>query len=199
MSSRLALITFLDGAPHPEHPIYPADPPPWSPPGGGIPGGPGGQPPPGIWPGPRPPYVDIGGPAPQPPWGSRPSHPIYWPPYVDNTLPPYPAHPWVPPSGGGQPPQPPLGIWGGPWYPPTPTHPIVLPPNQPPTQPPSQGGLPGQLPASDPNGGWVFGYVPGYGWMWAYVPNPPAPPETGDRPHPDHELPGDQPVVDPRA
>jgi len=86
--------------------------------------------------------------------GAHPSHP--WIPPG-----PHPSHPWIPPTGSGSPP--------------VPTHPWI-----PPTTPPdagtgAQGGYPGQLPASDPTGsGWVYAYVPGWGWMWCQVPPPPA-------------------------
>ncbi len=82
---------------------------------------------------------------------------------------------------GGQPPQPPLGFWGP--NDPRPTNPIAgfdpihgtFPPWNPPGKPP-MGGMPGQLPASDPSGsGWVFAFVPGYGWGWYTVPGTPVP------------------------
>jgi hypothetical protein len=35
----------------------------------------------------------------------------------------------------------------------------------------------GQLPTQDPSGsGWVYAFVPGYGWMWCKVPQAPTPP-----------------------
>lgn len=108
--------------------------------------------------------------------------PPYQPPYVDNTLPLHPFHPIVVPPGGAwpSPPQPPLGFWGPGTLPLHPFNPIVVPPggtwpSVPGTVPPTATGHPGQLPASDPSGsGWVFCFVPGYGWMWAQVPPPPA-------------------------
>jgi hypothetical protein len=132
-----------------------------------------------------------------------PTFPIAWPdyPWVGNPIyiPGYPGgspgpgwgqHP-KPPIQPGEPPQPtfPIAYPPGNW----PTHPIYLPgypggappwwgtrpPTQPPTEPPavSGGGMPGQLPASDPSGsGWVYAFVPGYGWMWAKVPEKPTEP-----------------------
>lgn len=121
-------------------------------------------------------FVDDG--PSQPPlgiWGPtdpRPTLPIAgWNPGT-GTFPP-----WNPPV------QPPLGIWGP--GDPRPTLPIsgwnpgtgTFPPWPPPTPTPTPPGMGGQLPASDPSGsGWVFGFVPGYGWMWAFV--PPKPPVT---------------------
>jgi hypothetical protein len=124
---------------------------------------------------------------PQPPlgfWGPndpRPTNPIAgWNPGT-GTFPPF------------VPPMPPLVIWGP--GDPRPTLPIAGwdPGTGAFPKPPQPPGMPGQLPASNPDGGWVWGFVPGYGWMWAYSPaKPPAPPVT-DPPHPDHTLPGDLP------
>jgi hypothetical protein len=109
----------IAGGPWPSHPIAGPQPP---------------QPqPPGIWPGPKPPYVDIGGPGPQP----TPTPPIYFPP-----------------PGS----QPPLGIWGGPFDPPRPTHPIVLPPNLPP-ETPETGPIDWKV-GWTPTTGWVVIGVP---------------------------------------
>jgi hypothetical protein len=98
MQPFLALITPLE----PSHPIAP-----------------GGQPPVGIWPSPRPPYVDAGFPGPQPGAG-RPTQPIYHPPQV--------THPIVIPPGsmGDGKPTHPIVIPPPPLHP---SHPIVLPPN----------------------------------------------------------------------
>jgi len=172
MTSRLALITFLDvdtgNVPaHPivippgQLPVYPDQGLPGQPPGiWPSPGHPAhpiapGGPPVGIWPSPGHPAHPIA------PGGSpgRPSHPIFWPPYPDNSLPPYPAHP-IAPGGPGTSPQPP-----------TPGYPV-------------------QLPSFTPeDGGWVWSFIPGYGWGWSWIPNPnPA--------RPDNSLPGPQPGID---
>ena len=125
---------------------------------------------------------------PQPPlgiWGPsdpRPTQPIYG---FDR---------WTGQFPGGRPPEPPpLGIWGP--NDPRPTLPIAgwnpgtgqFPERPQPTPP--QGGMPGNLPASDPSGsGWVYAFVPGYGWMWAKVPQRPEspsnelPPEVAPKP-----------------
>ncbi len=98
-------------------------------------------------------------------------------------IPIWPGHPDYPTRPQ---PQPPLGIWGPtdprpnpPIY--WPGYPTQPPPwwgsGQPPITPPSGPAIPGQLPASDPTGsGWVYCYVPGYGWMWAQVPQKPTEP-----------------------
>ena len=69
-----------------------------------------------------------------------------------------------------------LPPWAGGWQPGIWEHGLSVPDNTlppagggtpPPTQPPGAGA---PLPGSDPSGsGWVFAYVPGYGWMWACV------------------------------
>ena len=128
-------------------------------------------------------------------WSRRP---IFYPPGTE------PGQPgWglpTPPGGGGgggtqPPPYPSHPIAGGPW----PTPPIFYPPGTHPGQPgwgvPGAGGggggttpppvtpggpvFPGQLPAQNPTpGGWVYAFVPGYGWMWIQLaPAPPAPTE----------------------
>jgi hypothetical protein len=182
------------GAPgEPTHPIY-------NPPGINYPTFPSNPivvPPGGAYPG-QPPGINYptfptnpivvppGGNYPQPPlgiWGGGnvpfPTPPIYYPP--------------VGGGGGGTPP----GIWGGgphPMppifypqplppginYPTFPTNPIVVPPGGAYPQPEQPPGQAGQLPASNPNGGWVYGYVPGYGWMWAYAPKSPDEGDGGD-------------------
>ena len=62
-------------------------------------------------------------------------------------------------------------------------------------------GYPGQLPGSDPGGsGWVYCFVPAYGWMWAKVipavPQDPARPDHGLPPYPDNTLPTRPPRID---
>jgi hypothetical protein len=102
----------MPGGPAPSHPIAP------------------GGPPPGIWGGRPPAYVDIGPPAPQP----GPSHPIVIPPDAVAPgvpshpiyIPVYPAHPIVIPPGAIAP-----GVPTHPIVlpPPAPAHPIVIPPD----------------------------------------------------------------------
>lgn len=59
-------------------------------------------------------------------------------------------------------PKPPLVIWGGPFDPPHPAHPIVLPdPITPPDQPPS--------PPVPPHEGWNWSQAKS-GWYYLYVP-----------------------------
>lgn len=58
-------------------------------------------------------------------------------------------------------PEPPLEIWGGPFDPPHPEHPIVLPPDLPPITPPS--------PVPPPHEGWNWSTVKS-GWYYLYVP-----------------------------
>lgn len=149
--------------PQPGGPVYPSHPiyyPPtgiWG--GGGVgnypdAGFPGPQPggPIGIWGGGGVGnYPDAGFPGPQPPKPVYPSHPIWYPNlgFWGGSLGPYP-------DAGFPGPQPPPG-----------------------TQPPRPGAPPVgvNLPTQDPSGsGWVYAYVPGYGWMWAQVPQQPAPP-----------------------
>ena len=140
---------------------------------------------------------------PKPPlgiWGPtdpRPTFPIAgWDP-IHGTFPPFnpppvsrpPWRPEVPGSPAWGQPHPDHPISGIPGI----SLPIFLPgmpgwgewPPKPPTEQPP--GMAGQLPASDPSGsGWVFGFVPGYGWMWAFVPaKPPVtepPPTEGGGP-----------------
>ena len=132
----------------PIRPVYPSH-PIWRP-DLGIWGGP--YFPPVIWPGPKPPYVDIGFPMPQPP---RPPQGPVDPGYG------YPERPVDPGYG----------------YPEKPVDPGYGIPE---VRPPKPPGLPGQLPTQDPEGsGWVWCYVPGYGWMWARVPQRPTPPPDG--------------------
>lgn len=129
-------------------------------------------------------HVDNSLPGPQP----VPTPPIYYPPYVDNTLPPYPSHP-IAPGGPGvpthpiAPPQPgypshpiapggpPPGIWPSPGHP---EHPIYRPPgfwgptDPRPTPPIVLPPVPEAPPPNNaakpppPEGGW--GYHPDYGW-----------------------------------
>lgn len=84
--------------------------------------------------------------------------------------------------GGGpippepQPPKPPT--WGGHpehpiYYPPIPTHPIVLPPDKP-TEPPIDPPI--EPPTNPPNVQWSWCWNPNTGWIPAYV--------AGDKPHP---------------
>ena len=61
-------------------------------------------------------------------------------------------------------PEPPLVIWGGPFDPPHPEHPIVLPPDLPPDQPPAQPVPPHEgWNWSQAKSGWYYLYVPGQG------------------------------------
>jgi hypothetical protein len=67
---------------------------------------------------------------------------------------------------------------------------------------PKPPGFASQLPSFDPsNGGWVYGFIPGYGWGWSWMPNPnPARPDNslpGSQPGVDNTLPGSQPEVNP--
>jgi hypothetical protein len=174
----------VGGVPHPSHPIY------WPPGTRPHPSHPIWRPDLGIW----------GGP--------------WLPPYVDAGLPPFPTHlPVVPPGGvWPTPPSPPLGTWGGAGEP-FPTPPIAGP-GRPPNwgmandpgygieeggKPAGPGGVPIQLPGQDPSGGgWVYAYVPGYGWMWIRVSGAPGsgtePPTTPPGytppgvPHPEHPI-----------
>lgn len=166
MQPFLALITPLAATTpptsdaRPTHPIaLPGD--PWW--GGGGPVDPGWSG--GIGEeGTRPPIGSV-----DPGWGqtpgARPSHPIFYPP-------------------GTRPPQTPPGFWGGG---PHPMPPIAPPGETPPpvgTTPP-QSGQPIQLPGQDPSeGGWVYAYVPGYGWTWIQVAEgaepAPMPPDMGN-------------------
>jgi len=106
-------------------------------------------PPGGVWPTPpgQPPYPDAG-----------------LPPFATNlpVVPPGGAWPTPPGGGGGQPP---LGIWGGPYFPPVPSHPIVLPPDLPPTMPD-----PDNRPIE-----WKTGWTQATGWVIYGVPTGPAP------------------------
>lgn len=77
--------------------------------------------------------------------------------------------PIIPSPPDEKPPRPPLGIWGGPWDPPHPAHPIVRPPD-PPTEPPVDP------PVDPPSPQWSWVWNPRYGWHPAYV--------AGDKPHP---------------
>jgi hypothetical protein len=166
----VALITPLAGAP-------PVEPPPTGEPprpDQGLPdSGPGLSLPIFFPPGaPRPPWA--GGPQP----GEPPVEPID-PPHV--ALPIAPGGPilWLPiffPPGSQRPPW-----FGGP---------------QPPTVPPEQiPGMPINLPAQDPEGsGWVYAYVPGYGWMWAQVPAGTG--GSGSPPYIDNRPPSERPIID---
>lgn len=109
---------------------------------------------------------------------------------------PFPTNPIVVPPGGAwpTPPQPPLGIWGGPWFPPYPsqgpgfpTHPIQLPPWAGGSQPYPDQGLPKPpvvpVPPTDPKPPagfeWVYGYSPVTGeWRWMLS-------GTGEKPKPE--------------
>ena len=85
-----------------------------------------------------------------------PTHPIHYPPYVDNSLPgsqPYPDHGLPRPPGR---PTHPIYYPGA-----RPEHPIVIPP--PPEVPPPTGVKP-----PPEGGGW--GYSSEYGW--GYFPSP---------------------------
>lgn len=159
--------------------------------GGPMPGGPGG-PPPQIWPGPRPPYIDAGLPGPQPGQPPRPWGPINYP---DIGF-PMPQPPGTPPlqiwGGGGvgdyidaglpgpQPGRPPQ-IWGGPYFPPViwdptfPANPIVRPGD------PNHPGGEIQLPKIE----WKTAWSPTTGWVVVGVP-------TGD-----HVTPSAQPGTEP--
>jgi len=173
MNSKVALITFLDGAP--------VDP------GYGVPGWPG-QGLPG-----QPPYPSTG-----PGFPTHPIAPGGQPPYP-STGPGFPTHP-IAPGGGGQPPYPstgpgfpthpiapggpPPGVWPSP--PVRPSHPIVLPPigpdnTLPPDSEPPSVSLPIVLP--DPpqrDGKFELKFSPIYGWVLVPV-------EGGARP--DNTLP----------
>jgi hypothetical protein len=138
-----------------------------------------------------------------------PVDPGYNPPGIGSGLPggpPYPSqgpgfptHPIVLPPGGAwpSPPQPPLQIWGGPYYPPIPTHPIVLPPQGPPLGTWGGGGQPFPTPPVAGPGRppwWGMAQDPGYGvplpplgtWGGGNVPYPTPPiyfpPEGGAQP-----------------
>jgi hypothetical protein len=194
--------------PRPSNPIaLPGD--PWW--GGGGPVDPGYGIPGGI-PGTRPP---IGGVDPgwgNSWFDPRPSHPIYYPP--PGPVDPGYSPPWArPPLGIWGPPQMPPGFWGGgmgPGVKPQPPFPgqggpvdpgwsggVGEPGTRPPEgsvdpgwgvtpgRPPQQGGVPIQLPGQNPGGGWVYAYVPGYGWMWIKT----APPQATTKPNP-----GEKPV-----
>ena len=132
------------------------------------------QPPLGIWGGPwQPPYVDAGLPpfATQLPtippggaWpsGGRPVDPGYG---VDiGTGPVHPAHPIYIPAPPTEPPSPPLQIWGGPYFPPEPTHPIELPPEVAPPETPD--GRPIE---------WKVAWTPTTGWIVVGIPTGPVP------------------------
>jgi hypothetical protein len=164
---------------------------PWVPPAG-HPSHPW-VPPPGY---PSHPWVPPAG-HPSHPWvppGGHPSHPWVPPPG-------YPSHPWVPPSSGGPGtpplgiwggggvgdyidagfpgPQPggPIGIWGGPYFPPViwdpsrPTNPIVNPGDP---DHPGEG-----QPGGDrtPKVEWKTAWSPSTGWVVVGVP-------TGEHPTP---------------
>ena len=82
----------------------------------------------------------------------------------------HPSHPWVPPSSGGQPPQPGQPHPGQPH----PSHPIV-------------------------GGGVILVYIPGVGFKWVVVePGMPRPDQglPGAQPGIDNTLPGSQPHPD---
>lgn len=146
--------------PHPQHPIW--GPPGFNPPGAGMP--------PGIWPGPKPPYVDAGFPMPQPPgtpplgiWGGSGIGD-----YIDAGFP------------GPQPGKPPQ-IWGGPYFPP------VIWPGPGPLPYPDQG-LPGPQPEGDrtPKIEWKTAWSPTTGWIVVGVP-------TGEHVTPSSEKPPETP------
>jgi hypothetical protein len=131
-----------------------------------------------------PPPIDPGYGIDQGTGWNRPTHPIYNPAHPDHTLPP--GGGWMPGSPPPRPrPQPPgvapgYGIDQGQGVL-RPTHPIVIP--QPPSKPPEQGGVPIHLPSQDPSeGGWVYAWVPGYGWMWIEVASDPSPPPATTKP-----------------
>jgi hypothetical protein len=165
MSSRLALITFLDvsgGYPDqglPQPPLFPSQGPgfpthPIAPGGGG-----------------QPPYPSTG-----PGFPTHPIAPGGQPPYP-STGPGFPTHPIAP---GGQPP----GVWPSP--PGRPSHPIALPPvgpdnTLPPNSEPPSVSLPIVLP-DPPERDALFElkYSPIYGWV--LVP-------AEDTPRPDNTLP----------
>jgi len=138
-----------------------------------------------------------------PPSGAHPEHPIAYPPIVWPPLPPrppgHPAHPIV---------EPPLGIWGGGnmpvvsppiyipvpapghpehpiYFPVSPTHPIVLPPEG--EKPPIPPGL--VNPPSGARGFW--GYSPYYDSM-VFVPYEGIGPGS-DRPQVEHRRGDPQP------
>lgn len=175
----------------------PAD-PGYSPPWAQVPPGQVPTPPPGIWPGPRPSHPIMlpgmpgwggGGPVDpgySPPWARPPVDPGYSPPWarpgggpvdpgygIPETGVPRPMPPiYIPPEGS----QPPLGIWGGPYFPPVPAHPIVLPPDLPPVIPPTDGQPERKIEwktAWTPTTGWVVVGIPAEGTL---VPTPSAPP-----------------------
>ena len=135
----------------PSGPVDPGYSPPWAQvPGGGGGGGP-------VDPGYSPPWAQVpggggGGGAPV-----YPSHPIYWPPYPDQGLPPFPSHPIAPGGPGSGPP----GIWGP--TDPRPTHPIAGVPGAPgytppPVNPPVGGSRP-EYPTNLPSPG-AIGILP---------------------------------------
>lgn len=64
-------------------------------------------------------------------------------------------------------PEPPLEIWGGPFDPPHPAHPIVLPPL--PEQPPDPTTPPGIIPK--PHEGWNWSAAK-QGWYYLHIPGP---------------------------
>jgi len=155
--------------PRPTHPIYY--------PPGSLPH------PDNTLPGPQPPF-------PQPPlgiWGPPDMPPGFWGGGMGPGVKPQPPFP-------GQP-QPPTGPvdpgYSPPW---AQVRPPVDPGYSPPWaqvpgggQPPRPGGLPIQLPGQNPEGGgWVYAYVPGYGWMWIPVAETPIPPAT-TKPNPDEK------------
>jgi hypothetical protein len=157
-----------------------------------------------------------------PPWaqvppgtipGAHPSHPIMLPgmpgwggggPVDPGYSPPWARPPTGPVDPGYSPPwaRPPVGPvdpgYSPPWAQPRPP---VDPGYSPPWAqvpggggaPPKPGGVPIQLPGQDPTtGGWVYAYVPGYGWMWIKV----APP-TSNTPGPTPPTPPVEPPVEP--
>jgi hypothetical protein len=159
-------LYFTDLAP--THPIAPGGPPLgiWG--GGNVPMPtppiflPGGEAPPGYWGGVAPPLPT----HPIAPGGAPPG---YW----GGVAPPYPSHPIAP---GGQPPYPSQGPGfpthpiapGGGGQPPTPSHPIFLPPTSPP-QPPAEVWPPLPPERPEPKEGYYLAYVPGLG-KWVYIP-----------------------------
>jgi hypothetical protein len=155
----------------PTPPIY-YPPYPSQPPFPTHPIAPGGQPP-SIWPSP-----------------GFPSHPIYNPPFPSQG-PGFPTHPIAPGGGGGYPSHP---IYNPPFPsqgPGFPTHPISpggpppgIWPNPIPGRPDNSlpGSQPGvENPINKPPGdseNWKMAYVPGVGWVWAFV--PPAVPQKDE-------------------
>jgi hypothetical protein len=85
-----------------------------------------------------------------------------------------------------QPPQPPLGIWGGPWYPPYPSHGLPPFPAHPIVTPP-----PGKPPEGKPPEDWGWVYSPIYGWV--------VDPGAGGKPQPPPEETTPPPEVNPLA